>query len=322
MELLTGIARNPIPGGGMAGMFAGYDGTPLRYCIWNETRGPKRGTVCVFTGRTEFIEKYLEVVTDLRRRGFTVAIMDWRGQGGSARALKDPRKGYVKSFSEYDRDLVRFMKDVVLPDCLPPFYALAHSMGGNVLLRNATRKGLWFDRIVLSAPMIQLTPEILPYPFSVAKAFSEITCAVGLGRSYVPGGRRKEVWDDVPFDGNDLTSDRERFERNRAILQAAPELALGAPTFAWFRAAARSINMVSAPDYPEKVGVPILLFGAQNDRAVSTRAIEDFALKLKVGSHVIIPNSRHEILQERDELRQLFWATFDAYIMGEEHDVA
>jgi len=317
MELLNGIARNPIPGGGMGGMFDGYDGTPLRYCIWNETRGPKRGTVCIFTGRTEYIEKYFEVVTDLRRRGFTVAIMDWRGQGGSARALRDKRKGHVVSFSEYDRDLVRFMKDVVLPDCLPPFYALAHSMGGNVLLRNATRKGLWFDRIVLTAPMIQFAPEALPYSFGTAKLMAEAGCLFGMGRRYVPGGQ-SENWENGPFEGNELTTDEERYERNKAIILSAPELGLGGPTFSWFRAACRSINMVSAPDYPDKVGVPILLFGAANDTVVSTRAIEDFALKLKVGSHVVIPNARHEILQERDELRQLFWATFDAYIMGED----
>ena len=322
MDFLTGIARNPIPGGGTVGHFAGYDGKKLRYCIWNETKGPRRGTVCVFTGRTEFIEKYFEVVTDLRRRGFAVAIMDWRGQGGSERALRDSRKGHIKCFSEYDRDLVRFMKDVVLPDCLPPFYALAHSMGGNVLLRNATRKGLWFDRIVLTAPMIELAPEILPYPFELAKFVSETACLFGQGRQYIPGGRRNIEWNNPPYEDNDLTSDEERYERNRAIVQAEPDLDLGAPTFGWFRAAARSIKMISAPDYPDKVGVPILLFGAANDREVSTRAIEDFASKLKVGSHVVIPNARHEILQERDELRQLFWATFDAYIMGEDQDVA
>ena len=321
MELLNGIARNPIPGGGMAGMFAGYDGTQLRYCIWNETRGPKRGTVCVFTGRTEFIEKYLEVVTDLRRRGFTVAIMDWRGQGGSARACRDARKGHVRSFQEYDRDLVRFMKDVVLPDCLPPFYALAHSMGGNILLRNATRKGLWFDRVVLTAPMIQFATEALPYSFELVKLYAELGCTAGMGRRYVSGSNSR-FWDVAPFEDNELTTDRERYERNNAILQAAPELGLGAPTFSWIRAAARSIKMIGAADYPDRVGVPILLFAAANDGVVSTRAIEDFALKLKVGSHVVIPNARHEILQERDELRQLFWATFDAYIMGEKQDVA
>ncbi len=321
MELLTGIARNPIPGGAKAGIFKGYDGAPLRYSIWNETAGPRRGTVCVFTGRTEYIEKYFEVVTDLRRRGFTVAIMDWRGQGGSARALKDKRKAHVRSFEEYDQDLVRFMKDVVLPDCVPPFYALAHSMGGNVLLRNATRKGLWFDRIVLTAPMIRFAPESLPYSFYMSRLYSEAAHLFGMGRNYVPGAEDDE-WHNPPFEGNVLTSDRERYERNRRIVEAAPDLALGAPTFSWFRAASRSVKMVSDSDYPPRIGVPILMFAAADDKVVSTRAIEDFALKLKVGTHVVIPYARHEILQERDELRQLFWATFDAYIMGNVQDVA
>jgi lysophospholipase len=50
------------------------------------------------------------------------------------------------------------------------------------------------------------------------------------------------------------------------------------------------------------------------DTVVSTQAIEEFALRLKVGTHVLIPQARHEILQETDELRQRFWAAFDAYL--------
>ena len=43
--------------------------------------------VCVLlNGQTEFIEKYFEVIDELRGRGFAVATMDWRGQGGSSRA--------------------------------------------------------------------------------------------------------------------------------------------------------------------------------------------------------------------------------------------
>ena len=121
---------------------------------------PRRGTVCLFGGRAEFIEKYFEVIADLRRRGFAVATMDWRGQGGSQRMLSNPRKGHVRGFWEYDRDLIRFMKDIVLPDCPPPFIGLGHSMGGNILLRNATMPGLWFERIVLSAPMIAISRKL------------------------------------------------------------------------------------------------------------------------------------------------------------------
>ena len=55
-------------------------------------------------------------------------------------------------------------------------------------------------------------------------------------------------------------------------------------------------------------------FAAGMDTIVSTQAIEEFALRLKVGTHVLIPQARHEILQETDELRQRFWAAFDAYL--------
>ena len=107
--------------------------------------------MCVFGGRGEYIEKYFEVIADLRRRGYAVATLDWRGQGGSIRSLKNPRKGHINDFAEFDRDLVRFMRDVVLPDCPPPYVALAHSMGGAILLRNAIEPGSWFSRMVLVA---------------------------------------------------------------------------------------------------------------------------------------------------------------------------
>jgi lysophospholipase len=63
-----------------------------------------------------------------------------------------------------------------------------------------------------------------------------------------------------------------------------------------------------------KVQIPLLLFAAGLDSIVSTTAIEEFAIRLKVGTHVLIPQSRHEILQETDAVRRDFWAAFDAYM--------
>ena len=130
---------------------------------------------------------------------------------------------------------------------------------------------------------------------------------------YVRGGRDQPI-EFEPFEGNPLTSDRERYQRNRLVLEAAPALGLGSPTVAWLRAALRSIARLTSPDYPLRVEVPLLLFAAGMDTIVSTQAIEEFALRLKVGTHVLIPQSRHEILQETDEIRQRFWAAFDAYL--------
>src|ERR1700742_224111 len=65
-----------------------------------------RGVCVLLTGQTEFIEKYFEVIDELRGRGFAVAALDWRGQGGSGRLVPDnPLKGHIQDFADYDADL-------------------------------------------------------------------------------------------------------------------------------------------------------------------------------------------------------------------------
>ncbi len=312
MELVS-LAKNPIPSGAVVGTLAGYDGAPLRFARWEATRSPRRGTVCVFGGRGEYIEKYFEVIADLRRRGYAVATLDWRGQGGSIRSLKNPRKGHINDFAEFDRDLVRFMRDVVLPDCPPPYVALAHSMGGAILLRNAIEPGSWFSRMVLVAPMIALNEDKVRMPAALVRVYAEAAAACGFASAYIQGGSDRSE-ETIAFEGNHLTSDRERWARNKAVLDIAPELGLGSPTIGWVRAAYRAMERLSSPGYATLVQVPILMFAAGNDQIVSTRAIEDFSVELKVGSNLLIPNSRHEILQECESVRQRFWAAFDAYL--------
>ncbi|WP_334150650.1 alpha/beta hydrolase [Hyphomicrobium sp.] len=314
---LVALAKNPVPGGAVPGELRTRDGVRLRFVRWDATRGPRRGTVCLFGGRGEFVEKYFEVVADLRRRGFAVATIDWRGQGGSSRLLANPRKGHVGAFSEYDGDLALFMKEVVLPDCPPPFLALGHSMGANVLLRNAARPGSWFERMILVSPMISLADQRVGYPQSLVRAYAEIGCLLGFGRSYIKGGSDAIV-EQGPFDGNLLTSDRERWFRNKAVLDAEPALGLGSPTVGWLRAAYRSMALVSSDGFAASVRVPMMVFVAGKDEIVSARAGEDFAVGLKVGTHVLLPSARHEILQEADPIRLRFWAAFDAYLgLGE-----
>jgi lysophospholipase len=48
----------------------------------------------------------------------------------------------------------------------------------------------------------------------------------------------------------------------------------------------------------------------------ATPVIERFAARLKGGHAIVIPGARHEILMERDAIRDEFWAAFDAFIPG------
>src|SRR3974390_286122 len=194
---LVSIPANPVPEDVVTGTLKTPDGVSLRYARWAPPPG-RKGTVCLFQGRAEFIEKYFETVRDLRARGFAAATLDWRGQGLSGRALRNPRKGYVRDFSRYDADLDTFIREVVLPDCPPPFFALAHSMGASILLRAAFQGRRWFDRVVLSAPMIALPGRA---GSRLLAATARTLRILGLGRSFVPGGGATAV-PSLPFVGN------------------------------------------------------------------------------------------------------------------------
>ena len=80
MDLIS-IPANPVPEDVVTGMLKTRDGVSIRFARWHPPPG-RKGTVCLFQGRAEFIEKYFETVRELRARGFAVATIDWRGQGG------------------------------------------------------------------------------------------------------------------------------------------------------------------------------------------------------------------------------------------------
>jgi lysophospholipase len=308
---LVSIPANPIPDSVDTGSLRTSDGVSLRYARWAPPAG-RKGTVCLFQGRAEFIEKYYETAADLRARGFAVATLDWRGQGLSDRLLPDPLKGHVGNFSEYDLDLQAFMQEVVLPDCPPPLFALGHSMGGAILIRAARQGRRWFDRIVLSAPMIALRGT---RNTGAARAIAAVGRLFGMGTSYVPGGDRVPV-NTRPFVGNMLTSDPVRYARNAAVLEAEPALGVAAPTFGWADSAFRVMNDFSRHAYGSTIRQPILLIGAGRDAVVSTQAIETFAMRMRAGSHLIVPGAEHEMLMEQDQYRSQFWAAFDAFVPG------
>jgi lysophospholipase len=306
---LVSIPANPVPENVVTGAVKTRDGVNLRFARWAPPPG-RKGTVVLLQGRAEYIEKYFETVRDLRARGFAVATFDWRGQGLSDRALSDRRKGHVRNFSEYAVDLETFMEQVVLPDCPPPIFAIGHSMGASIAIRACHDGSRWFERMVMSAPMIAL-----PANQRLLGTVARFLRLIGRGSAYVPNGTTT-VSINEHFLGNRLTSDPVRFARNAAVLEEEPDLGIGAPTVAWADSALRLMKQFADPAYAATIRQPILLVAAGRDEIVSTPAIETFGMNLLAGRHLILAGAMHEILQEQDQYRGQFWAAFDAFVPG------
>lgn len=307
MQLLE-TAGNPIPAGAEVMAVRTRDGATLRVAAWPPPGPADRGTILILPGRAEFIEKYLEIVGELRARGFRVVAFDWRGQGGSDRALPDRGRGHVRHFEDFRLDV-----EAVTQACIPasrPVFALAHSMGGCIALIGASQGWLDVDRLVALGPMVSLS---LIRHHRLARALARILAGMGLSTRFVPGGSGRSI-STLPFEGNRLCGDRGRYERNALVATALGSGAIGAPTIGWLVAAYRAMDLLAAPGAAASIGMPVLVVAGGDDPICSTPAIERFARDLPRGTLLTVPGSRHEILMETDALRATFWEAFDAFV--------
>ena len=311
MAELVEIPGNPTPKGAVCDTVKTDDGVDLRYACWLPNRSPVRGTIVLLHGRTEFIEKYFETINDLRRRGFAVATFDSRGQGGSTRLLRNPQKGHVRDFADHVNDFETIMQSVVLADCPPPYYVLAHSTGGAIALLSAERLRTQIDRMMLTAPLLALSYGSPRWMTRV----SGFLMHFGLGEAFAPGAGVGLI-QNQPFAGNVLTNDPERYQRTVAIVEAEPALGVGGATIGWVNAAMRACCRMAEADFADKVPMPVLIVLGGADAVVSNSAAEEFCRRVKTAAHLRVPGARHEVLMETNEYRDQFWVAFDAFIEG------
>jgi lysophospholipase len=274
------------------------------------TRAP-RGTIILLQGRAEFIEKYGEVYAELLGRGFAVATLDWRGQGGSARLMKDARKGHIEDFEDYQRDLDALLAEARRRKMPEPYGLLAHSTGGAVALHRLAKGPSPFVRAILCAPLVEIGS--LPSQ-RAARALARALSLLGMAGFYIPFGKRAST-NEKPFAGNILTHDARRFAWARTWSDVEDQLALGDPTIGWVEAAFESLADFTAPDFGQKNRTPLLMLLGGEDRVTEPRAAADLATRMRGASSLTISGARHEILFERDAQRAAFWAAFDAFMV-------
>ena len=309
-DQFTAIDENPAPAGIRFFDFSSPDQKRLRAAISPSAKRRTRGTIVLLQGRNEAIEKYFETMSDLNDLGYAVATFDWRGQGGSARLLRNRRLGHVRKMANYVNDLEAFLQDIVLPDCRGPFALLAHSMGGLIALQASHRLVNVVERMVLCAPLIAFPDRGLSMrSLSVA---ARAAVLVGLGRVPVrPPFFRYFTGQKV---ARPLTSDPFRLSRNRALAIEAPQLFLGSPTISWFAEMTAAMLRLQDSDRIARLAVPTLFIAAGDDHVVSTAATERLAWRMRSGSSLTVAHARHEILQEADRYREAFLEAFEAFV--------
>lgn len=307
--ILRSTPANPVPENHSAGYFTGHRGVKLRYAIFRSSHSVAKGTVVLLQGRNECIEKYFETIRDLNRQGLWVATFDLRGQGGSARMLPNHRRGHVRRFSDYEKDLSIFLTDIVLPDTRLPFFLIGHSTGALIALSSAPYLASRIERMALSAPFLGLSGQVLPS--GLIRVITRALSMMGLGNLPMTGEQPS-----APFDRNVVTTDPLRYHRNQAILEAYPELGLGPPSCRWLSEAFRAMDRVSRPEHLTRITIPTLILAPTMDKLVPFAAQEALARKFRACQLIPIAGAGHEIFQERDVFRAQALGAIAAFMPG------
>ena len=286
----------------------GSDGWPCRRMDWPQPEGrPARGSLLFAGGRGDFIEKYLEAYRYWHAAGWNVAAFDWRGQGGSR---GDIVGGNVESFDLLVDDLAALLADWSAGTA-GPHVAVAHSMGGHLLLRTLVERRPALDAAVLVAPMIAVNSR--PIPLRAAPWVASLMCRFGLAarpmwktpKAMLPGGASRQLF---------LTGSAERYEDELWWWEREPEFNLGLPSWGWMRAAYRSAAASFTPEKLRRVELPILILATERDRLVSPAAIRRVARLLPGAELTMFADSGHEILREADAVRLVAFARIDSFL--------
>ncbi|MEL7026463.1 MAG: alpha/beta hydrolase [Pseudomonadota bacterium] len=285
------------PEGGQAYWLDASDGVRIRIGCW--TSGSS-GTVLLFSGRTEYIEKYGRVAGDLANAGYSTVVVDWRGQGLADRVARDKHIGHVADFADYQLDVAAVMTAVEKLNMPRPFHLLGHSMGGAIGLRALT-EGLDVKSAVFSAPMwgIKLPTAIQPFSGLITSAAK----LLGLSLAYAPGTGPRPYVLKCKFDANALTHDRDTYGWLQTQVRAEPGFGLGGPSMHWLHTAFAEMEQLRQIS---TVPCPALAFVGSDEAIVEADYVHELANSWDTGRSETITNAQHEVMMESEPNRSIF----------------
>jgi len=282
------------PDGGCAYWLTTSDDVRIRIGVWG---GGDKGTVLLFPGRTEFIEKYGATAKAFQDRGFSTVAIDWRGQGLADRALDNRLIGHIDKFNEYQIDVAAVLAALPELDLPDPMGLFAHSMGGCIGLR-ALIEGLPVDAAVFTGPMWKIALD--PLRRGAGWALSTLSRNTRFERLLAPGTLDTSYVLSQPFEGNMLTRNRDEFEAMRQQLIAHPDLGLGGPSLAWISEAFQECHDLSLAPTPN---IPCITFLGTNERIVDQDAIYDRMARWQNGDLRMIEGGEHEVVMDLPEVQ-------------------
>lgn len=230
-----------------------------------------RGTVFLVHGYLDHSGGLSGTINELLRHGYTVFTVDLPGHG-----LSQGEEGSIHSFKEYIDAVEDAYRNMVYYIPEGEVIGLGHSTGAAILFQSIGQKRIFLDRLVMAAPLY------LPYQWKKTKGIIKVFSRI------IPKSRRafKKNSDDELYH-QFITRDPLQVHYLKAD---------------WFFAMA---NWQEEIRYSPIVRVPVYLIQGERDTTVDAkRTISFYEQKCRYLQVCLVPEARHQVLNERQALRE------------------
>lgn len=215
--------------------------------------------------------KYTELIYYFTEMGYSVYGLEHRGHGRSSNLnFKEKSQIHIDSFDYYIEDLKIFMDEVVKKKGESVFL-FAHSMGGGIGALFLEKYQEYFEKAVLSSPMMEINTgnysENMAYLISNSLYMLENVIIIFL--------------DNGPFNGEynleeSATSNQYRYSRHLNALRANEVLQRNGGSFKWINEAIKATRKLKKEENIKKIQIPILLFQSGKDTFVNDEGHNTF----------------------------------------------
>ena len=282
------------------------DGIRVRTSFW--AANDPVGTVFVFPGRADYIEKYGGLANFCLSNNLNVIAIDWRGQGLSERLLDDKNIGHIEDFKNYQNDVEVMINEAKDASLVKPWIIFAHSMGGLIGLRTLHDNPV-FEKVVFTSPMwgIQMPPILK----SGASIIMSLISLIGKMETYAPTTSPETRILNEEYEFNKLTSDIRNFKLLRQQLIQHPDLQIGGPSSAWVSAALDEIEFQIGNEPPI---TPALCFLGEKEEIIDNLAVREFCKNWDSCDLISIPDAKHDLLMEKKMILHSLFEKLEKFI--------
>lgn len=282
------------------GFFMGEKDTKIYYRSYEVEDSEQ--VIVISHGFCESSEKYKEFIKILNKNNYSVYILDHRGHGKSDHLGIDNSQINVEDFNYYIKDLKTFLDSIVMYNLNGrKLYLYAHSMGGAIGTLFLEKHNEYFEKAILSCPMMDI--DTGKYPQIFTKIVAKLFCSIGLGNKYVFGH--------TPFNGkSDLTSSgtssQRRYDSYFNKQLEHKELQTSGASFSWLNQSLKATKELLKEENIANIKAKVLLFQAGKDTFVKPEGQNRF-VDLSKCKFVKYDEAKHELYMEKDEI-------FNSYI--------